>query len=315
MVSVRQLRYFVEIVECGSFSQAAERMCVAQSAISRQLKELESFVQVELLRRSSRHIELTPAGKVLYDGAKRLLYQLNETLVGTRNAERDGAGVIRVTHSSSVPIAGELLRHVNAVLAESPNLSLDISQLPSEHQGADVEDGRSDVGLVRLPVHHKHPHVVLEELYVEELRLAVPRSHPLAMEHAVSVAALREERFVSMPHGERGGLSFRVTELCMKHGFFPQAARAVSRKTTLLNLVDAGLGVALVPESMRAIAPESVVFVALEGAESATTVGILYRQGASAAVMAFVSALKSRWTLKAARSERLGTEQRRTQPM
>ncbi|MDR6413282.1 UNVERIFIED_ORG: DNA-binding transcriptional LysR family regulator, partial [Burkholderia sp. 1595] len=76
MVSMRQLRYFVEIVEAGSYSLAAERLFVAQSALSRQVKELEASAQVQLLTRGARRFELTQAGKTFYDGAKRLLFNL-----------------------------------------------------------------------------------------------------------------------------------------------------------------------------------------------------------------------------------------------
>jgi len=291
MVSMRQLRYFVAIVEAGSYSLAAERLFVAQSALSRQVKELEASAQAQLLTRGARRFELTPAGKTFYDGAKRLLFNLNETLVQTRHADRDEQGVIRLLHSSSVPLANPLMARIQSYLDCNSGASLEISQMSSEHQGEDIEKGRSDIGLVRLPVHIKFPGVRVEELYTEQLMLAAPASHPLNERAEVAVAELREEPFVSLPHAERGGLSYRVAELCMRNGFFPRAARATSRKTSLLSLVEAGLGVALVPVSMRSIAPAGVRFISLKGADSSTAVALLYRRGASALVEGFVAAL------------------------
>ncbi|RDK02670.1 LysR family transcriptional regulator [Paraburkholderia lacunae] len=290
MVSMRQLRYFVEIVEAGSYSLAAERLFVAQSALSRQVKELEASAQVQLLTRGARRFELTPAGKTFYDGAKRLLFNLNETLVQTRHADRGEQGVIRVLHSSSVALASPLMQRIQSYLSNN-GASLEISQMSSEHQGEDIEEGRSDIGLVRLPVHIKFPGVRVEEVYTEQLMLAVPASHRLSGLSEVAVAALREEPFVSLPHGERGGLSYRVAELCMRNGFFPRAARATSRKTTLLSLVEAGLGVALVPASMRSIAPAGVRFVSLSGTDNSTAVAMLYRRGMSTLVDGFAAAL------------------------
>lgn len=295
MVTMKQLRYFVEIVECRSFSQAAERLHVAQSALSRQIKELEALVQAELLQRLPRHVEVTPAGKTFYDGAKRMLFLMNDTLVKSRHVERDEAGLIRIVHSSSIPLTGALLENLQAVLAAHTQVSLDITQGPSEHHAAEIAEGRCDLGFARLPVQALHPQVVLEPLYEEALELAVAANHPLAQHEAVSVTSLREERFVSLPHGERGGLGFRVANLCMQHGFFPAAARAVSRKTTLLNLVEAGFGVALVPRSMRAIAPHSVRFIPLTGQDHGTTVALLYRKGSSALVDSFAALLKRQY--------------------
>jgi DNA-binding transcriptional LysR family regulator len=293
MVSMRQLRYFVEIVEAGSYSLAAERLFVAQSALSRQVKELEASAQVQLLTRGAHRFELTPAGKTFYDGAKRILFNLNETLVQTRHTERSEQGVIRLLHSSSVPLAKPLIQRIQAYLDKHQGVSLEVSQMSSEHQGEDIEEGRSDIGLVRLPVHIKFPGVRVEELYTESLMLAVPVAHPLGQRTEVSVAELREEPFVSLPHGERGGLSYRVAELCMRNGFFPRAARATSRKTTLLSLIDAGLGVALVPDSMRSIAPTGVCFIRLAAGENATTAAaLLYRRGASPLVDGFAAALR-----------------------
>jgi DNA-binding transcriptional LysR family regulator len=291
MVSMRQLRYFVEIVEAGSYSHAAERLFVAQSALSRQIKELEASIQAQLLTRGARRTELTPAGRAFYDGAKRLLFNLNETLVQTRHADRGEQGVIRVLHSSSVPLAGALMVAIDRFLADNAGVSLEISQMSSEHQGAGIEEGRSDIGFVRLPIHVKFPGLHVHELFSEPLMLAVPAAHGLAGRTEVDVGALRDEPFVSLPHRERGGLSYRVAELCMRNGFFPRAARATSRKTTQLSLVDAGLGVALVPASMRAIAPSGVRFVALGGDDTATTVAVLYRRDAGGAVERFAAAL------------------------
>jgi DNA-binding transcriptional LysR family regulator len=293
MVSMRQLRYFVEIVEAGSYSLAAERLFVAQSALSRQVKELEASAQVQLLTRGAGRFELTPAGKSFYDGAKRLLFNLNEMLVQTRHAERSEQGVIRLLHSSSVPLVKPLIERIQAYLDKNPGVSLEISQMSSEHQGKDIDEGRSDIGLVRLPVQIRFPGLRVDELYTEPLMLAAPVAHPLSQRAEVSVAELREEPFVSLPHVERGGLSYRVAELCMRNGFFPRAARATSRKTTLLSLVDAGMGVALVPDSMRFIAPAGVRFVRLADEDNSTAAAVLYRRGASPLVDGFAAALRA----------------------
>lgn len=148
---------------------------------------------------------------------------------------------------------------------------------------------------MRLPVQVRHPHVRMHTLYEEALMLAVSQRHPLARRPSVPVAALRHERFVSLPHSERGGLSFHVASLCMRHGFFPTAAQAISRKTTLLNLVDAGLGIALLPQGMRAIAPPTVRFIPLQGSGHGTTVAMLCRADAPALVEHFAARLKAQY--------------------
>ena len=101
MISLKQFRYFVEIVDAGSYSRAAEKLYVAQSALSRQIKELENEVQALLLMRDARHIELTAAGQVFYDRAKRILDDIEETVRQTRHVGQGSAGIIRLLHSRS----------------------------------------------------------------------------------------------------------------------------------------------------------------------------------------------------------------------
>jgi DNA-binding transcriptional LysR family regulator len=154
-----------------------------------------------------------------------------------------------------------------------------------------VEAGRADIGLVRLPTHRKFPNLQVRELYTEALVLAVAAGHRLAQLPVVEAGALRDEPFVSMPNWAQGGLSYRVAEMCMKNGFVPRAAAATSRKTTLLSLVQAGFGVAVVPESMGAIIPAGVQLLPLAGLECTSTVALVHRQDCSALAEKCIAAL------------------------
>ncbi|MCR3789437.1 LysR family substrate-binding domain-containing protein, partial [Pseudomonas aeruginosa] len=146
-----------------------------------------------------------------------------------------------------------------------------------------------DLGLLRLPVLRQHPRLHLRALYREPLLLALAADHPLARREApVALAALAGETFVSIPHLQRGGLSYRAAELCLGAGFYPRPARALSRKTSQLQLIEAGFGVALVPASMRAIAPPAVSFMSLAEAEAYSEVALAWRRDDSPLVEGFV---------------------------
>ncbi|MNE68417.1 DNA-binding transcriptional activator XapR [compost metagenome] len=112
----------------------------------------------------------------------------------------------------------------------------------------------------------------------------------MAEEAVVRLEQLRGERFISIPHRDRGGLSYLSASLCMEAGFFPQAAQVVSRKTTQLQLIQAGFGVALLPECMRDIAPASVRFVGL-GEPCESTVALACRRDAGVMVRQFLAAM------------------------
>jgi DNA-binding transcriptional LysR family regulator len=291
MVSMRQFKYFVEIVDAGGYTRAAERLCIAQSALSRQIKDLEALLEVQLLRRGAGPLELTPAGRRFEQGARQLLDLAAVTIGESRQVARGEQGLIRLVHSSSVPLGGVLMARIDAYLRDHPGVSLDISQLTSEHQGADIAEGRADVGLLRLPVHRKFPGVSVTHLFSEPLMLAAPAGHRLAQREAVSVTELREEAFVSTAFWQRGGLSYRVADLCQQHGFVPKAARATSRKTTLLSLVGAGFGIAIVPAGMAAICPAGVRLVALAGGDSVSSVAMVHREQPGLPAAGLVAAL------------------------
>ncbi|CAM3739770.1 putative HTH-type transcriptional regulator YnfL [Pseudomonas reidholzensis] len=290
MTSIRQLRYFVEIAECGSFSAAAERLFIAQSALSRQVKELEQQLETQLFERTARLPRLTAAGMAFLERARQLLADLDKAERLTREIGQGLRGSLRLNHSSTVPLTGGLLTRLGGYLQGNPGVSLEIAQQSSEAQLEDIAEGRLEIGLLRLPVLRQHEGIEVHALFSEPLLLAVAAQHPLAAAHSVHLEQLRDERFISIPHRQRGGLSYLSASLCMQAGFFPQAAQVVSRKTTQLQLIQAGFGVALLPACMRDIAPPSVPFVPLEE-DCSSTVALACRRDAGALVRQFVEAM------------------------
>lgn len=180
MTSIRQLRYFVEIAQSGSFSAAAERLYIAQSALSRQIKELEHQLGTPLFERTARQPRLTSAGLAFLDRAQRLLADLDQA---ERLAQEIGQGLrgsLRLNHSSTVPLTGRLLASLGSYLNNNPGVSLEIAQQSSEAQLEDIAEGRLELGLLRLPVLRQHQDVEIHALFSEPLLLAVAADHPLA---------------------------------------------------------------------------------------------------------------------------------------
>ena len=292
MISTRQLRYFVEIADSGSFSAAAERLFIAQSALSRQIKALETQLQTPLFERTARQPKLTAAGEAFYPRARNLLGELHKASNLATQVGNGQLGTLRLSHSSTVPMSGALLQSISTWLDRCPGVSMDIAKLSSEAQLEDIADGRLDVGLLRLPVLRQREGVRVVPLYTEQLLLAVPPNHPLARkDEPVDLAQLKDEAFISIPHPQRGGLSYLSAELCMRAGFFPKAARVMSRKTTQLQLIQAGFGIALLPKSMQDIAPANVHFLPLVDPDCLSTVALAYPQAPSALVEQFCQTL------------------------
>lgn len=293
MISTRQLRYFVEIADSGSFSAAAERLFVAQSALSRQIKELETQLQTPLFERTARQPRLTAAGEAFYPRARNLLSELHKASEMATQVGNGQLGTLRLSHSSTVPMSGLLLQGISTWLERCPGVSMDIAKLSSEAQLEEIAEGRLDVGLLRLPVLRQREGVRVAPLYEEQVLLAVPPNHRLVRSNApVELAQLKDEAFISLPHPQRGGLSYLSAELCMRAGFFPKAARVMSRKTTQLQLIQAGFGIALLPKSMQDIAPANLHFLPLADPACLSTVALACPQAPSPLVEQFCQTLR-----------------------
>jgi len=292
VISTRQLRYFVEIADSGSFSAAAERLFVAQSALSRQIKELETQLKTPLFERTARQPRLTAAGEAFYPRARNLLSELLKASELATQVGNGELGTLRLSHSSTVPMSGPLLQGISAWLERCPGVSMDIVKLSSEAQLEEIADGHLEVGVLRLPVLRQREGVRVLPLYNEQLLLAVPPNHALARSQApIELGQLKDEAFISIPHPQRGGLSYLSAELCMRAGFFPKAARVMSRKTTQLQLIQAGFGIALLPKSMQDIAPANVHFLPLADPDCLSTVALACAQAPSALVEQFCQTL------------------------
>nr|WP_267876851.1 LysR family substrate-binding domain-containing protein [Duganella margarita] len=245
---------------------------------------------------------MTPAGQLFFERGKRILEDIDDTLVQARHVGQGSQGVIRLQHSSSVILTPRISNALAQTLDAHPGVTLEVSMLPSENQTLEIEEGRADIGLLRLPTLRRHPHIQVREIGSERLMVAVAQHAPLAALDNVELAALSDEAFISIPHKDRGGLSYLVANLCLEQGFFPKPARALSRKSSQLNLIEAGLGIAIVPECMRLTAPAGVRFVTLSQGRLLTSVGLATRREADPLVTAFADALTARLALPVART-------------
>lgn len=257
MPSLRQLRYFLAVAEHGGFTPAAAALFVAQPALSRQIALLEEELGFALFAREPRGVRLTPAGRQFRERVGQIDASLQAAIEDSRQLSRGEAGVLRLAHSSSLPLQ-RLLPVLAEFAAAVPAARVDIDRLSSEQQVAEIAEGKADIGLIRLPVLRRTDGLQLLRLAPERLHVALPPGHRLAAAPAVALAELAGEAFVSAVHRERGGLARRVTELCLGRGFVPRLAAAISRKTSQLTLVGAGFGIAVVPAGMCVLAPPGV---------------------------------------------------------
>lgn len=278
MLTLKQFQYFIKIVEEGSFTAASEKLFIAQSALSRQIKLLEEEIDFKLFDRTDKKVKLTTAGEVFYKKIKDNIHYLNEIIGVSKNIAEGKNRQIKIAHSSSIVMDAKKVQILKEISLKQ-KINFEINTLSSEHQVLALLNGEIDIGLIRPPVRHTLDDVNVIKLYEEPLMVAVHIDHTkFANKEKLEVKDLKEEYFVSTPHSKRGGLSYLVSNLCLAAGFTPQKAPIQSRKISQLQLVATNLGVSIVPKEFQQILPAQVKLLPLTDQLSLSEVVLVYRK-------------------------------------
>ena len=250
----------LRIVAEGSLTAAAEALGMSVPAVVRSLAALEREVGVDLLRRTTRTVELTEAGRVYLDEVRAILRRIDEATGAARQAQAGIIGTVRVGLTGSASY-GYLPRLAQALSRELPQVHLRVStEMLTPDQESALVDDRLDLAVLRPPLTAGGlEHVVVAQ---ESLLLALPDGHPLTSTAGpVPVAALKDEPFVLYAASTGSVVLEEVRRACRAAGFDPRPVHQVAETSTMLALVAAGLGVALVPEAAGALTLPGVTFL------------------------------------------------------
>ena len=256
-MELRDLRSFVAVAQHSNFSRAAEQLGVSQPALSEQIRKLEDELGAPLFERTSRGALLSDAGAAFLPQARAVLAQADVAADAVRMVAHGVAGTLTLgfIDSAAVGILPPLIRRFSA---RYPHVKLRLHELGSRRQLAAVESGEIDVGLVGGPVWN--PGLAGRLVATEPLLLALPAGHRLAAEQAVRLTDLRDEGFITYPADRGAGLYEETLRLCHGAGFEPTVVQEANEIYTICGMVAAGLGIAIVPASAGAIAPDGVVY-------------------------------------------------------
>lgn len=261
-METRHLRYFVAVAEERHFGRAAARLHMAQPPLSQQIKQLEEQLGTALLTRTTRRVDLTPAGEMFLGRARTLLAELEQLAQDVRTVGEGASGVLRVgfTGTATYRLVPGI---VEAARRDMPGLQLNVQgeMLTPEMEEALVE-GRLDVAVLRPPV--RSTAIELTFLEQDRLSVALPENHRLAGREELELSDLTDEPFVCYP--PTSAVSLIVQEACRRAGFMPRVVQVARETSTLLTFVDAGLGVALLPTTARLPSSQRVTFRPLRDA-------------------------------------------------
>ncbi|OOG46769.1 LysR substrate-binding domain-containing protein [Rhodanobacter sp. C01] len=270
MFDFRQLRYFIAVAEELSFTRAALRLHLSQPPLSQQIQALEQDLGVRLLERNKRNVALTEPGRIFLEEARHILARADEARDHVAAAAAGFSGRLRLAYTVSVSFHPALPQTLLSYRQIAPKVRMQLSEMYTEPQFAALLAGQIDVGFVRdEPIHAQDArNLRLSVIDREPLLLALPSGHPLSGRSSLRLSEVAGSAFVSQPRELAATLYDRLVKLANTAGFQPSIVQHAQQINGLLALVAAGLGLALVPASMRAVHLVGVSYVPLEDADA-----------------------------------------------
>jgi len=289
-MELRHLRYFVTLAEELHFRRAAERLHIAQPPLSQQIRQLETELGFSLFYRTKRSVQLTEAGIVFLVEAQRILTQLTLAIQVGRQVSRGEIGqlVIGFVSSTAYNVLPPILRTFRS---HFPNVKLGLQELTTDQQVQWLREKRIDIGLFRPPI--EDDGFSVEPIFEEALMVALPETHALAHQSEVSLRSLAHESFMMIPRNVAPGLYDPIISSCQQAGFSPIVAQEAIQMQTIVSLVAAEIGVAIVPASLQQLQRPGIVYKEIAESTPKVTIAMIWRsQDSSAIVQRFLEVVR-----------------------
>jgi DNA-binding transcriptional LysR family regulator len=273
-VELRHLRYFVAVAEELHFGRAAKRLRVSQPPLSRQIRSLEDELGVRLFCRTKREVRLTEPGRMFLKEAYLVLEQQDRAVEVAKRAGKGEVGRLAVGFISTAAcgILPEVLRLFGD---RRPDVELELRESVPEEQIRGLLEGRLHFGFLRPPVNEGG--LALEPALREPVVAALPAGHRLSEKTEIPLGALANERFIIFPRHVAPAFYDDIVAACRRSGVGLQIVQEAVRQQTIVNLVAAGIGVALIPQSIRNLRSAGVAYATLEGSPLTSEISVAYR--------------------------------------
>ena len=245
----RHLRYFQAVAETLSFSRAAERLRVAQPAISRQIHALEQEIGLKLFIRSTTRVRLTDAGRYFYGETDRLLAQLAGSVAAAQEIARGCRGELNLGSDWRILIP-QISEAVVRYRAEFPQVTVNLVELPIHIQIDALKDGRIHLGFVHQAFVDTRSDLASQPLFSADMKVVVAASHPLARRTSIPLHELRNEAWIKLDEKNHPGFRSLMVGLCKPALFTPKFGRVAHSIEGMLGLIAIGDGLGLVPSSL-----------------------------------------------------------------
>lgn len=263
-MNLRQLRYFIAVAEHLNFTEAAKQLYIAQSAISQQIADLEKKLGVQLFTRNKRSVQLTNAGKVLQKEAIIILNRAEEAIKRTKQAELGivvalSIGFLGYTEKIFMPYL------IRCFGNNYPEIDLHLDQYNHGMLIELLENNELDIGFTLDFAVEKIDGFERKNIFTEKLSIVMSHDHPLAEKTSLKISDLTNENFIVLNKKESPQGFNKTLLICGNNGFSPNIVSEPRLLSTILLLVDSGMGIALLPESLKNNSSRTLRFIDIEG--------------------------------------------------
>lgn len=271
----RQLRYFLAVAEYLHFTEAAEFLGIAQPPLSQQILKLEREIGTRLFVRHPRRVELTDAGKLFRERAKRIVEEAELALVEAQNAGRGESGRLVLGFAGSIVFHPFVALLMQRYRHDYPGVVIECEESNSPALLEKVLEARVDAALIRLPLDCRE--LVVQPLVEERFLAVLPCGHRSGGEGALALRALSDDPLVLFPRSIGPDLYDSIVGACLAAGFTPAIGMESPQISSAVNMVAAGFGVALIPESVRQVPTGGVTYHPLHGEPLRTGIALVHR--------------------------------------
>jgi DNA-binding transcriptional LysR family regulator len=303
-MELRHLRYFCAVAEERSFTAAGRRLNVSQSGVSGQIRDLEREIGVALLRRNQREVTLTSEGAVFLGEARDILVRAECAVALAQKTSQGQYG--KLTIGLCGPVTALFLpRLIRKFRKQHPGVSLLLKERAPFEQVDALLSGEIDVGFTRsVPVEAKHL-IKFELLFREPVVAAIPIDNPLAKEERIPVARLASEDLVLYSREAGPEIFDPIIAMCRRARFIPRVAATAGSWQSVLTLVEAGEGIALIPDCVRRLRSKDLVFRCLDAGACLLDAIVAWRREETNAVresmLAMLREKRAEWGIEGTR--------------
>ena len=278
MLLIRHYEVLVILAEELHFGRAAERLNISQPQLTQLLKQMEEIIGTLLFERNRRKVSLAPAGRILLPEARAVLRQAARAEKIALHAGQGMIGELALGYIGAAAYNGVLTRLLRPFREKAPKTRLNLTLMDLDQQIPEVSAGNLDVGVVRLPYPDMPSNLVTRTLCEETLLAALPADHPLASgDDAVDLGALKNEPFIATHLPPNTGFAASLHQACAAASITPDIVYRSPQFASIVSLVAAGLGVAIVPASIRNAHIPGVVYKPLANVKATANICLVYR--------------------------------------